>query len=591
MRTSASSVNRAELDPRLARLHSLKQLTYERLRSSALDGSLAERAARLATILIVGLGIWLRSRGYLFSTLSLWLDEADWAIRLMEQPLSEHLIRPIGFMASSKGLALLFSPSERVLRFIPWTAGIATVLMAPVLGAKLFRSTSARLLFVSILALDPAAIDLSKEFKPYSVALALHVGLILLTIRYCRSATARDLACVLTALGLSVLFAQDAIFAYPGLFLVIGIEAVRGRRFKHLAAAAGTALATAGVVAGLYFFIWSRLNQTKQEGYWGKKYDVFYVPSTSGPNKVEWSLEHYAALVEGAGSRRELWETRKLGTKTLGELASLDQAVWLVLNIAGLVVIARGRKGREALLFVLPLGVMATFNWLGFWPQGAFRSNLFSLVYAAGIASFAFEREARRIRLADLVPTIVLVFLPLSVFEKTWHQQKEMRSMTMPSAFAEAMKELLHQQGEHYSGHREQLVMDTYGCQPYRYYTKYHPLSQTLGKQLRRRFDLRCSGGKDRARAVMMATRRILRKDDRAWILASHESVIESLDQSWPDDLEKVRLARVGGNIHVIVAVKQKQEQEQEPAPAVSSPQQEEEHPSAEGDSEGHDGP
>src|SRR3954468_14818334 len=118
MRTSASYVHSADSDTRWPRVLAFKELTSEKLRSYALEGTFAERAARLATVLIVALGIWLRLRGFLFSTQSLWLDESDWAIRLIDRPLSEHLIRPIGFMALSKALAWLFSPSETVLRFM-----------------------------------------------------------------------------------------------------------------------------------------------------------------------------------------------------------------------------------------------------------------------------------------------------------------------------------------------------------------------------------------------------------------------------------------------------------------------------------------
>jgi hypothetical protein len=244
----------------------------------------------------------------------------------------------------------------------------------------------------------------------------------------------------------------------------------------------------------------------------------------------------------------------------------------------------RQRRGRDALLLVLPLGVMAAFNWLGFWPQGPFRSNVFSLVYAAGVAAVAFEGDGRRTRFADLAPAGLLVLLPLLVFEKTWHRQKEMLSMTRPAAFPDALEELLRLQGPH-SGRREQLVMDTYGCQPYRYYTKYHPLSKTLGKKILHRFELRCSGRKDRTAAVLAATRRALRRDARTWILASHDGVIEDLDQSWPDDLEKVALSRIGANTHVLIGVKHKV------APVIPPTPLEEEHPSAEGDSEGYDGP
>ena len=540
----------------MARVLASRQLVFEKVRLAVLDGSSAERAVRFATVVLVALGLWLRCRGYLLSTTPLWLDEANWAIRLIDKPLVEHLIRPIGFMAVSKGLVKAFSPSETVLRFLPWCAGMATVLMAPALAARLFRSAAARLLFIGILCLHPSAIDLSKEFKPYSFGLALHVGMMLLVLRYCGSGRARDLAWALAVIGLSVLFAQDTMFAFPGLFLVLAIEAVRTRRYRHLVATAVAALVCLAAIASLYFFVWSRINSSKESKYWGRKYDVFYVPSKSGPNKVEWIVDRYSALVESAGARREVWESRRLSTDTLGELGSADQAVWLTLDVVGLYLIARRRSGRDALLFVMPLAVTGLLNWFGFWPFGPFRTNLFTLVYAAAIASVAVDRDARRVRFLDLLPVGILVLLPLFAFERRWHANKEMLTMTNPSDFTDAFKELLRSQGPAYSGPREKLLVDNMGCDPWRYYTKYQPtFSKTWGSQLRKRFSFRCTGGPDRAQALLSFARKTLRRRPRVWILATDDRVIEDFDQNWPEDLHKDVLVRVGNNDHLIVAV------------------------------------
>jgi len=536
-----------------------RQVVLERLRVAALEGTALDRTVRMVMGVLVALGLWLRCRGYLFSTMPLWLDEANWAIRLIKKPLIEHLIRPIGFMALSKALVNVFGASETVLRFIPWTAGIATTLMAPALAARLFRSAAARLLFVGILCLDPAAIDLSKEFKPYAIGLALHVGMMLLALRYLASGKARDLTSVLALVGLGVLFSQDTMFAFPGLFLALGIEALRTRRLKHLVAMGATAVVALGVIASLYFFVWSQINSSKESRYWGRKYDVFFVPSSTGPNKVDWMLGRYAALVEGAGSRSALWESRSVHEDTLRELVSADQAIWLVLDVAGLVMIARRRSARDALLLILPLGVTAALNWQGFWPFGPFRTNLYALVYAAGIACAGVDRDAKRVRPFDLLPVGLLVLLPLFAFEKTWHARKEMLTVTSPSSFPEALKELLSQQEPIYSGRREKLIVDTMGCDPFRYYTKYNPaFSRDAGKQLRDRFSFRCTGapgGVERGQALLSQARKSLRKYHRVWILASDERAIEDLDMNWPSDLNKDALARVGDNQHLILAV------------------------------------
>ena len=93
------SLRIAGLEERVARVLASRQLVVEKVRFAVVDGSAVDRAVRLLTALLVALGLWLRCRGYLFSSMPLWLDEANWAIRLIKKPLAEHLIRPIGFMA------------------------------------------------------------------------------------------------------------------------------------------------------------------------------------------------------------------------------------------------------------------------------------------------------------------------------------------------------------------------------------------------------------------------------------------------------------------------------------------------------------
>jgi hypothetical protein len=46
---------------------------------------------------------------------------------------------------------------------------LSALFLAVPLARRLFESTAARLLFITILALHPKAIDFAKEFKPYSV--------------------------------------------------------------------------------------------------------------------------------------------------------------------------------------------------------------------------------------------------------------------------------------------------------------------------------------------------------------------------------------------------------------------------------------
>jgi hypothetical protein len=577
-----------------------KPLTWGKVRFASLGGTFAERAARSAMTITVVLGLWLRCRGYLFSTISLWLDEAAWARFLLEKPLIKHVFRPIGFMAVTKGLTDVFSPSETVLRFLPWSAGIATTLMAPFLARRLFRSEAARLLFVAVLVLDPSGIDLSKEFKPYAVGIALHAGILLLALKYSQTGQTRDLAYLLALVLPASLFAQDVVFAYPGVFLLVAIEAFRERRYRHLAATGGVGAATALLLGACYFFMWRYIPKTDDD-YWGRKYDVFYVEAPKGAQeappggelsghheapltRTDWIAGRYAELAKIPGERRILWTSRRIKESALAELQSVDGIVWAVLNFAGIALIAARRLWRDGLLLVLPLATMALFNLLGFWPFGPFRANAFVVVYLAGIASVVFDRNALQTRLWELLPATGLVFFPLFAFEREWHRQKEMNSVVAPSDFATVVKELVSLQGASYSGSKEMVIADNWSCDPWRYYTKYNPRIRAMvgGHELKRRFGLLCR--KD-VSAVMRSTRAQIRKGRRAWIIASNATTIEALEHDWPDDLEKAELVHVEGGTHLVIGVTRAAPKPERPPPVQEEPPSPEPEESGSGDS------
>src|SRR4051812_33262325 len=209
--------------------------------------SAAPRAQKLlgvAVLLIVVTGLFLRVRGYLFRAPAFWLDECGWAMLLVEQPLSELSIRPMGFIITSQLLAHLFGLTEMTLRALPWLAGMAATVLAVPLARELFRTSAARLMFVFIIALHPCAIDFSKEFKPYSVSLFLHMSLVWLTLLYLRTRRGQHLAWLLATALLGGFFAQDLVFAYPAVFVLSGSDAlhVNRRHFYALVAAAGIIL-------------------------------------------------------------------------------------------------------------------------------------------------------------------------------------------------------------------------------------------------------------------------------------------------------------------------------------------------------------
>ncbi|HEY3494129.1 MAG TPA: glycosyltransferase family 39 protein [Polyangiaceae bacterium] len=444
--------------------------------------SASEQTAAVLTLGIVLLGLWLRFRGFFSESSSLWLDECEWASRTIERPLVDHLIRPIGFMAVTKLLIALFGAYEPVVRALPWLFGLALPPLAAAVAPRLFRNPAARVLFVAVLVLHPGGIDMAKEFKPYAASLTLHVLLAWCTLRYWSSRRASDLAVALGCAAFALLFAQDSVFAFPGLFLVLGYRALGVSR-RHRNAVIGGALLVLLIIGGQYFLIWTRMSHSNPE-YWGGKYNVFYLPN---PDKshLEWLFGRYSQMAGWLGLRDSSWDSE--------DLAKANQLIWMLLHVLGCVMLAVRRRVLLATLLALPIATLVLFNTLGLWPFGAFRTNLFVVFHLAGIAAVSFD-DGKPVARAWLVPipAFVLVLAPLFAFEDTWHARKTM--LATHSSFRQALGALLRLSGSgRASGERELLVLERRACVPYHFYTEHHPVAaRELGEQLAKRFEVRC---------------------------------------------------------------------------------------------------
>jgi hypothetical protein len=451
----------------------------------------AERTAWTLTLILVGMGLWLRAKGYLYSQTGLWLDEASWAMRIFDRPLVQSLIRPIGFLAVSKFLASTFSNTETVLRALPWTAGVAATLIAPLLARRLYASPGARVLFVAAIALSPYAIDFSKEFKPYSLSLALHLGVMLLTHRYSTTERGRDLAKALTLAGIGSFFAQDLVLAFPGAFLVMGLTALKGRQQRHLIA---TGIVATLIILGLalqYYVMWRNLPPDHAE-FWGNKYNVFHTPQDP-QGYLAWALDRYQDVVAMPGVRRTLWIADWLSPSARQRLRNADEVMWVLLHVAGLLTLAYQRRLRDALLVFMPLLVLLAFNRAGFWPLGLFRTNVFAVAYTGAIAAMAVDGRSGRTSVWRAVcPALLLVFLPLAVFERRWHAHKQ--SGTYDSTFPRAIDFLINTRPLSPTAPPEIVILDRRSCDPWRYYTKYHPkVRQRAAADIQRKYVVKCS--------------------------------------------------------------------------------------------------
>ncbi|HEY3500803.1 MAG TPA: hypothetical protein VGK73_39195, partial [Polyangiaceae bacterium] len=196
----------------------------------------------------------------------------------------------------------------------------------------------------------------------------------------------------------------------------------------------------------------------------------------------------------------------------------LDEATWAIL------------------LFCAPLLVLSAFNWAGRWPLGIFRTNLFTLPYFAAIAAIAVDRRlpARSSLLSGavaLVPTFLLVLLPLGLFEKSWHSKKY--AFTTTSRWPEILERLLETSHEVPSARRETLVIDRGGCDPFLYYTRYHPeLSVRYGRPFQQRFESHCVRKARRLNHFLLPA--LDSAGTRAWIVSARVKSFRKERAKWP---------------------------------------------------------
>ena len=367
----------------------------------------------VAALLVIAMGVVLRLAGY-FGGIEFWWDEAMWAIRIArDEPTS---LRPIGYVWVSRWLLHLRN-TEPVIRSVSLVAGVLSlpVFLAMCRKAGLSRLTSLFGLFV--LAAHPAAVDLTKEFKPYALELLLHLLLLWLAFSFLRSHETWRLALMCLAATVAAPFSWSIVVLYPGLFATAAFSAFRRRSIPQLLATLGGAVATLGVF--LVAYLVHRGGYEPNTGYWGRKYDIFYLGSDL-PGLASWLLEKTHDVASFPARLETFW----LDASTVDVFAALQVALCLL----GVIAIGTARRWDRAGLWVFPWMVTVGLNLLGQWPYGVFRTNFFLLAYSLAVALAGLDGLRRWTGARQVAPRLVgrlivpvfcgcfvLAFLPLDV--------------------------------------------------------------------------------------------------------------------------------------------------------------------------------
>jgi hypothetical protein len=173
--------------------------------------------------LVIGIGTLLRLYHY-FDNRSLWVDEIYLVtsiikmdfIALATSSLEYQQKAPIGFLWLVKACVVLFGMGEKSLRFIPFLAGIGSLLLFKPIVKQYLPSFSG-ILAMAILAVAPPIVYHSVEIKQYSTDLFATILSLYLYMRYNKDLRFSSVF-LWGALGAAILW-----FSFPAIFVLAGI--------------------------------------------------------------------------------------------------------------------------------------------------------------------------------------------------------------------------------------------------------------------------------------------------------------------------------------------------------------------------------
>lgn len=215
-------------------------------------------------VALVLLGTEMRLRQWLAGR-SLWLDEALIArslvsrdyIGLVAEPLQGEQAGPVLWLWSTRLALDLMGDGERALRLVSLLSGIAVLLLTWRLAQRLLSPVLVPIA-LGIAVLSPTLLYFSNEVKPYSLDVAVVLGLILVALR-----SQEDVRPLALAGAVAVWASFASVFVLTGLSVVLVLQTLR--RHGLPAALRATARLSAWVVslAVSYVLVLHRLRDSE----------------------------------------------------------------------------------------------------------------------------------------------------------------------------------------------------------------------------------------------------------------------------------------------------------------------------------------
>ena len=380
------------------------------------------RSARLLAVAVLlfllAAALYVRLPGY--DGRPLWIDEL-WRVNLILDPdlprryfsspdVYTAITSPL-YAAFTRTIAL-FGRSPEVLRLGSLLPGLAAVAVAFLLAlrarAGLLAAAAASLAF----ALNADFVRYSNELKPYAFEVFVHLAcvLALLDLLLLPEVSRGRWTAFFTVLAAALLSAANAVTLLPAIAAAVLLHARLSPEASLREPLAGFA-GLAGLAALMYFFVWSHGSDKDLIRYWAWGFN------SDGAG-------HYPGFL--AERFREMWKAAfsLVGERSVGMPFHRTALAALLAAAACHFVYPRqfvaGIGARIVLFYFVFFAILACLNYLGMWPLGALRPNLF--VYAHFIALVFLliasipSRLARGaiclVLLAELAATLALVSRP-----------------------------------------------------------------------------------------------------------------------------------------------------------------------------------
>ncbi|MFC2155582.1 glycosyltransferase family 39 protein [Acidobacteriota bacterium] len=320
----------------------------------------------IAAIFIMG--FYIRLVGYFETSFS---HDESWRVidMISGTYASDAAPNPVGYMWLGNLLTRVYN-TEWVLRLSSLIPAFLSIWLFFLLAGKIFKEPLIRLIALFFFTFNTYTITFAKILKPYSLDIFFSLLILNLALSV-KNRKKRALPILLFVTTVSSLFSMNAIFVYPGIFLLLFYEFFFKEKDKKKVPA--VTLIAILVIVSIFFqyrLFWSKSDKKSLDYYWIER-GAFYTEAVSpNINYPFWIVSKTKDMVIPF-SLNEISEKIPDFVKL-----PIEWIIFLLFFISVLFFYKR-RKPMLFIVFITPLIIVVFFNLLSVWPLGNYRVNIF----------------------------------------------------------------------------------------------------------------------------------------------------------------------------------------------------------------------